>query len=515
MIISAYLQVAGLTDVGYRFYNPNETANGSRITAGVVDAGDGWYSADATFPSGISSVRWNSVLQPQIVAREYFGVTVDNNAIAAAVWQVLTSGFTTAGTVGKLVADNLNATVSSRATQTSVDTVDDFLDTEIAAIKLKTDNLPSASPGSAGGLFIAGSNTPTNVNFTGNITGNLIGDVTGSVHDVEDTDSIAIAVRDISNAAPAAGSLGADVKAGITGGGGGASWDEVLPGSHAPGTAGYILGHNLDAQVSTRLATSGYTAPPDAATIGVACRDTNNASPAAGSVGDKINSAAAGGDPWSVAIPAAYPAGSAGKILGDRLDVLVSSRLATTGYTVAPSAAVIADSVRDVNNQTPAANSLGAAVNNAAAAGDPWVANIGTYTTPGTAGKLMNDQLDAKISTRLPTSSYVVPPTAAVIGVACRDTNNSAPASGSVGDKINSAASAGDPWATVLPSATYPPGGGRHHWAKYRRQDFDTLQSASYVEPPTTVAIRGHTMLTIRRLLQFPWRGDQQAVIRP
>jgi hypothetical protein len=36
---------------------------------------------------------------------------------------------------------NLNATVSSRATQTSLDTVDDFLDTEIAAIKAKTDQL--------------------------------------------------------------------------------------------------------------------------------------------------------------------------------------------------------------------------------------------------------------------------------------------------------------------------------------------------------------------------------------
>lgn len=36
---------------------------------------------------------------------------------------------------------NLDATVSSRATQTSVDTIDDFLDTEIAAIKTKTDQL--------------------------------------------------------------------------------------------------------------------------------------------------------------------------------------------------------------------------------------------------------------------------------------------------------------------------------------------------------------------------------------
>lgn len=37
----------------------------------------------------------------------------------------------------------VNATLATLATQASVDTIDDFLDTEIAAIKAKTDNLPS------------------------------------------------------------------------------------------------------------------------------------------------------------------------------------------------------------------------------------------------------------------------------------------------------------------------------------------------------------------------------------
>ena len=60
-----------------------------------------------------------------------------------AVWDALTAALTTVGSIGKLLVDNINATISSRATQTSVDTVDDFLDTEIAAIKAKTDNLPT------------------------------------------------------------------------------------------------------------------------------------------------------------------------------------------------------------------------------------------------------------------------------------------------------------------------------------------------------------------------------------
>ena len=45
------------------------------------------------------------------------------------------------GSVTGLTASNLDAAISSRASQTSLNTVDDFLDTEIAAIKAKTDSL--------------------------------------------------------------------------------------------------------------------------------------------------------------------------------------------------------------------------------------------------------------------------------------------------------------------------------------------------------------------------------------
>ena len=47
------------------------------------------------------------------------------------------------GSVVGLTAANLDATITSRASQASLDTLDDFVDTEVAAIKAKTDNLPS------------------------------------------------------------------------------------------------------------------------------------------------------------------------------------------------------------------------------------------------------------------------------------------------------------------------------------------------------------------------------------
>ena len=58
-----------------------------------------------------------------------------------AIWDALTAALTTANSIGKLLVDNINATISSRASQTSLDTVDDFLDTEIAAILADTNEL--------------------------------------------------------------------------------------------------------------------------------------------------------------------------------------------------------------------------------------------------------------------------------------------------------------------------------------------------------------------------------------
>jgi hypothetical protein len=77
---------------------------------------------------------------------------VDPSVLADAIWDEALSGHTTAGTAGKAVSDILvdtaeigtaGAGLTALATQASVNTIDDFLDTEIADIKAKTDNLPT------------------------------------------------------------------------------------------------------------------------------------------------------------------------------------------------------------------------------------------------------------------------------------------------------------------------------------------------------------------------------------
>lgn len=59
--------------------------------------------------------------------------------IAAGVWDRLTSALTTVGSIGKLLVDNINATITSRASQTSVDDVDNYVDTEVATLITKVD----------------------------------------------------------------------------------------------------------------------------------------------------------------------------------------------------------------------------------------------------------------------------------------------------------------------------------------------------------------------------------------
>lgn len=67
----------------------------------------------------------------------------------------------------------------------------------------------------------------------------------------------------------------------------------------------------------------------------------------------------------------------------------------------------LAGVVRDVNNATPAANSLGAAINSAASAGDPWATTLPGAYEDGTAGSIIGTNLDAVLSERtLATAAY-------------------------------------------------------------------------------------------------------------
>jgi hypothetical protein len=93
------------------------------------------------------------------------------------------SGLDAAGVRTAIGLSTANLDTQLSGLDGKLDTIDNFVDTEVAAIKTKTDFLPSATAGSAGGLFIAGSNAATSITtaLTANVIGNLTGNVSGSV----------------------------------------------------------------------------------------------------------------------------------------------------------------------------------------------------------------------------------------------------------------------------------------------------------------------------------------------
>lgn len=106
------------------------------------------------------------------------GSTAEQLAAAGSAgdpWATALPGSYTSGQAGKIVGDNVNATISSRATQTSVDTIDGIVDSIL---------VDTAEIGAAGAGLTAINLPDQTMNIVGNITGNLsgsVGSVTGNV----------------------------------------------------------------------------------------------------------------------------------------------------------------------------------------------------------------------------------------------------------------------------------------------------------------------------------------------
>lgn len=95
---------------------------------------------------------------------------------------------------------------------------------------------------------------------------------------------------------------------------------------------------------ATRTLTSG--AAPSAAVIADAVWDeVMSGHLTGGTTGASLNGAGAAGDPWTASLPGAYGSGTAGNIIGNRIDAAVTSRMATFTYTAPPTAAAVSTQV--------------------------------------------------------------------------------------------------------------------------------------------------------------------------
>lgn len=139
---------------------------------------------------------------------------------------------------------------------------------------------------------------------------------------------------------------------------------------------------DLDAAVSTRLATSGYTAPDNSDITAIKA---------------KTDLIPAAGPP-----DAAHYTNARGDKLDD-LDAAVSTRLATSGYTAPDNADVAAIKAKTDNLPADPASEaeVEAAIPSAATiAATVWAALTSALTTNGSIGKLLATDIDAAISSR-------------------------------------------------------------------------------------------------------------------
>lgn len=245
------------------------------------------------------------------------------NGLVQAIWDKATSALTTVGSIGKLIVDNLDAAISTRSTYAGGDT---------AGTTTLLSRLTSGRAGNLDNLDAAVSTRLASASYTAPPTA------------ADNAD--AVWEETLADHSGTSGSTAAALNAA---GSAGDPWNTALPGSYGAGTAGKIVGDNLNATVSSRLASASYTAP-DNAGIAAAAQESTLLT-VAGYVDTEVAaikaktdnlpaSPAATGDIPSAATIASQVRTELTTELG-RIDVAVSTRLASAGYT-APDNATIA-----------------------------------------------------------------------------------------------------------------------------------------------------------------------------
>ena len=278
-------------------------ANATQISGDATAADNAEAFFDGTGYAGTNNVIPTVTNTAQLAGAVTVVLTDASSdaVIADAVWNAATATYGGAGSYGLLVETDLDATISSRLASASYTaptnltaaqiatgvwqdaTAGDFTAASSIGKALYVDNVV---PGGTGGHFIAGTNAATTITtaltttFTGNLTGTIGGLTAAALADFFDTDS------GTTYGAAVAGSV---VKEIADNAGGGtpptpgeiadAVWDEDATAHQTQGTFGQAIGDpgadadtiwalvntNLDATVSSRLASAGYTVPPTTA----------------------------------------------------------------------------------------------------------------------------------------------------------------------------------------------------------------------------------------------------------
>ena len=370
-------------------------------------------------------------------------------AIADAVWDETLAGHVTADTAGLLLNDwqdggRLDLILDARMAESSINTTGGAVDTVTTLT-----SLPAIT---SNWLTAAGLAT------------DAVAEIVDGVWD-----------EDVDTSHQTAGTAGKKLD---DAGAAADPWSTALPGAYGAGTAGFIIGTNLDAVLTARtLATADYF-DPAADTVAnvtlVATTTTNTdmvaAAPTTTAIADAV---------WDETLAGHVTADTAGLLLnewqdGGRLDLILDARMAetsisTTGGAVdtvttltnlpaitsnwLTSAGLATDAVaeivdgvwdEDVDTSHQTAGTAGKKLDDAGGAADPWATTLPGAYGAGTAGFIVGTNLDAILTARtLPTASYFDPttdPVANVTLVATTTTNTdmvaAAPTTTAIADAV-------------------------------------------------------------------------------
>jgi hypothetical protein len=166
------------------------------------------------------------------------GVTLAASAVQA-IWDALTSALTTVGSIGKLLVDNVNATISSRSSHSAADVW-------AVATRLLTAGTNIAL---AKGVGVTGFNDLSAADVrtaVGLASANLDTQLDALPTAAENADAVWDEML--------AGHLGVGSTGEALNGAGAAGdpWTTALPGAYGAGSAGNIIGNNVNATISSR-----------------------------------------------------------------------------------------------------------------------------------------------------------------------------------------------------------------------------------------------------------------------
>lgn len=243
-----------------------------------------------------------------------------SSAGVQAIWDALTSALTTAGSVGKLLVDNLNATISSRLSSASYTTPP-----SVAAIRSEMDSNSTK----LANLDATTSSRNSTAHFDTVIGAPTGASISADLVEIEvETDTIAsIPTNPLLTSDSRLNNLDATISSRSTLTAANV-WNALTSGLTTVGSIGKLLKDDIDAAISSVAS----VAAPTVAQIRTEMDD--NSTKLANldtTVSSRSTLTAAG--VWNALLTGITTAGSIGKLIKDYLDAAISSRMATFTYT--------------------------------------------------------------------------------------------------------------------------------------------------------------------------------------